>query len=149
MTPRLPSPALVVDANILVSAVLGRGGMVVKMVASARSLLTSARAEHEVRRRLSDPLLADPAHEEALDALFELVERTPEPDHAAFLPEAARALRDAPASANGSEADAHLLALAWATDSDLWTHDRDFAGTGWPAWSSRNLLTALAEPPDV
>jgi predicted nucleic acid-binding protein len=47
------------------------------------------------------------------------------------------------ASRNGSTRDAHLLALAWITDSDLWTHDRDFAGTGWPTWSSYNLMAVL------
>ncbi|AOO81905.1 hypothetical protein [Bosea vaviloviae] len=24
-----------------------------------------------------------------------------------------------------------------------WSHDRDFAGTGWPSWSSANLRAAL------
>jgi predicted nucleic acid-binding protein len=53
------------------------------------------------------------------------------------------ALRNAPASRNGSVTDAHLLALAWTLDADLWSHDRDFAGTGWPSWSTSNLLTAV------
>jgi predicted nucleic acid-binding protein len=44
--------------------------------------------------------------------------------------------------------DAHLLALAWIMDADLWTHDRDFAGTGWPAWSSHNLMTVLIDAPN-
>ena len=53
------------------------------------------------------------------------------------------ALRHAPASRNGSVTDAHLLALAWTLDADLWSHDRDFAGTGWPSWSTSNLLAAV------
>jgi hypothetical protein len=50
----------------------------------------------------------------------------------------------APASRNGSSSDAHVLALAWLAEADIWSHDRDFAGTGWPSWSSANLRAALA-----
>lgn len=56
---------------------------------------------------------------------------------------AAHMLKNAVASRNGSPADAHLLAVAWTYDADIWSHDRDFAGTGWPSWSSANLLAAL------
>jgi predicted nucleic acid-binding protein len=59
------------------------------------------------------------------------------------LEEAARMLKNAVASRNGSPADAHLLAVAWIYKADIWSHDRDFAGTGWPSWSSANLLAAL------
>ena len=57
--------------------------------------------------------------------------------------DAARCLAEAVASANGSTADNHVLALAWAADADIWSHDRDFGGTGWPSWSTRNLRRAL------
>ena len=58
-------------------------------------------------------------------------------------PRSARCLAEAVASANGSPADAHVLALAWAADADIWSHDRDLGGTGWPSWSTRNLRRAL------
>ncbi|SFU60870.1 PIN domain-containing protein [Methylobacterium sp. 174MFSha1.1] len=63
--------------------------------------------------------------------------------YAELLPEAARVLSDAVASRNGSASDAHVLACAWLLDADIWSHDRDFAGTGWPSWSNANLLRAL------
>ncbi len=47
------------------------------------------------------------------------------------------------ASNNGSSKDAHLVALAWSIDVDIWTTDRDFAGTGIASWSTPNLLRAL------
>ncbi len=56
---------------------------------------------------------------------------------------AARVLSDAVASRNGSTSDAHVLACAWLLDADIWSHDRDFAGTGRPSWSNANLLRAL------
>ena len=49
-------------------------------------------------------------------------------------------------AAIGSTADAHVPSLAWTLDADIWSHDRDFAGTGWPSWSSANLRAALADP---
>jgi len=47
---------------------------------------------------------------------------------------------------NGSTRDAHVLALAWSVEADVWTTDRDFAGTGTATWSTPNLMRALAEP---
>jgi uncharacterized protein len=40
-----------------------------------------------------------------------------------------------------------LLALAWSVDANLWTNDRDFAGTGVASWSTPNLLRALGLAP--
>ena len=54
---------------------------------------------------------------------------------------------NAVASRNGSTADAHLLACAWAFDADLWSHDRDFAGTGWASWSNANLNDSIGPYP--
>jgi predicted nucleic acid-binding protein len=61
------------------------------------------------------------------------------------VPEAVRVLTEAVASRNGSTSDAYLLACAWLLDADIWSHDRDFAGTGWPSWSNANLLRALGD----
>ena len=63
---------------------------------------------------------------------------------ALLLPDAERTLKRAVASNNGSTKDAHLVALAWAIDADVWTTDRDFAGTGIASWSTPNLLLALS-----
>jgi hypothetical protein len=37
------------------------------------------------------------------------------------------------------------LALAWSVEADVWTTDRDFAGTGIASWSTPNLMRALVE----
>jgi PIN domain-containing protein len=57
-----------------------------------------------------------------------------------LLPRCEESLRDAVPSRNGSVRDAHVLALARSVDADLWTTDRDFAGTGVAAWSTPNLM---------
>ncbi len=59
--------------------------------------------------------------------------------------EAERTLKHAVPSRNGSVNDAHMIALAWATDADIWSTDRDFAGTGVASWSTPNLLRALRD----
>ena len=41
--------------------------------------------------------------------------------------------------------DADVLALAWSVGADIWTTDRDFAGTGIATWSTPNLMRGLAE----
>jgi hypothetical protein len=55
------------------------------------------------------------------------------------------ALRDAVPSRNGSIKDAHVPALAWSVEADIWTTDCDFAGTGVATWSTPNLMRGLAE----
>ena len=55
------------------------------------------------------------------------------------------ALTEAVQSRNGSARDAHMLALAWSLDADIWTTDRDFAGTGVATWSTPNLIRGFAE----
>jgi len=54
-------------------------------------------------------------------------------------------LGNAVASGNGSVRDAHVLALAWSIDGDIWTTDRDFAGTRVATWSTLNLMRGLAD----
>ncbi len=73
------------------------------------------------------------------------IEVPPATHYDVSLASAADVLLNAPASRNGSVKDAHVLALAWTYESDIWTHDRDFAGTGWPSWSSANLVAALSD----
>jgi predicted nucleic acid-binding protein len=142
--PRRPSAILVVDANVLLSVVLGRRSeRVFGFVAESRVVVTSARAAEEVRGVLGGrPNLPSGAlaRAEALLAGIGVIE---EPVYAGLLDGAARVLAQAVASRNGSTTDAHLLACAWTFDADLWSHDRDFAGTGWPSWSNANLSEAL------
>ena len=141
---RPPSPTLAVDANILLGVVLGRRSTTfVQRVLPRRKVLTSSRAADEIGGvLLSRSLRSGPAAEltEQLLATLLVVDPSLYEDR---ITQAEAALRHAVPSRDGTVRDAHLLACAWQFDADLWTHDRDFAGTGWPSWSSANLLHAL------
>ncbi|WP_298961631.1 PIN domain-containing protein [uncultured Methylobacterium sp.] len=145
--PRAPSPVLVIDTNIILSVVLGqRSRTVFEHVLSSRNVAASARSAEEVLHVLRDlkglrENVIDEA--EALLAGLVVVEAS---RYDGSLDEAAVILRHAVASRNGSTADAHVLACAWLLDADIWSHDRDFAGTGWPSWSNANLRRSLDAP---
>jgi predicted nucleic acid-binding protein len=141
---RPPSRILIVDANIVLSSALGlRTGDALEFVGRRRLLAISEQAVVEIETVASR--LVEQGHPSALLApkLVEVLVVVAESDYASLLPEAAKTLMLAPASRNGSAADAHVLALAWLAEADIWSHDRDFAGTGWPSWSSANLRAAL------
>ena len=129
-------------ANILVRAGLGSGvaASTLKGVSEVRMLVISERIHAETVGRIAggDIFLSATAQ-----SLVSGIAVYPREAYADVLDAAAAVLRDAPQAGNGSTADAHVLALAWRLSADIWTHDRDFAGTGWPSWSSRNLERAL------
>jgi predicted nucleic acid-binding protein len=138
-----PSSTLVVDAAILVAAARGRSSGAV-LAAAGAVLVTTDRVVQESRRRI-ELGLKRPDLLAVIDAL--VAEMTVVPV-AALAPALARseiALRDAAPSRNGSVKDAHVLALAWSVEADVWTTDRDFAGTGTATWSTPNLMRALGE----
>jgi predicted nucleic acid-binding protein len=145
MTSRSPSPILVVDANIVVSAVMGtRSGQAIAKVAAQHELTTSETTVDEIQAVIRRLLSQRPEAVELAKAYLAQIAIRPIEGAETLIKEAALVLRDAVASRSGSTSDAHLLALAWALDADLWSHDRDFAGTGWPSWSSANLLAQIA-----
>lgn len=138
-----PSSTLVLDAAILVAATRGRSTGALLEAARSAALVTTDRAVIEARRRV-ELGMKRPELRPILDAL--VAEMTVVP-LAALQENLARgeiALRDAVASRNGSTRDAHMLALAWSVEGDIWTTDRDFAGVGVAAWSTPNLMRGLA-----
>lgn len=139
---RSPAPVLVVDAAILVASLAGRGIGAVIAVARTRSLVTTERAITETRRRV-ELGMRRPELLPTLALVAESMDVAPTAGTADQIEEAERALKHAVSSRNGSTNDAHLIALAWATDADIWSSDRDFAGTGVASWSTANLLHAL------
>lgn len=141
---RAPASTLVVDAAILIAAARGRSSGAVLAAARAAALVTTDRVLAEARRRI-DFGLKEPHLHAIVDALVAEMTVVPVAALTALLPQAEIALRDAPASRNGSINDAHVLALAWSLDAEVWTTDRDFAGTGVANWSTPNLIRALAE----
>jgi predicted nucleic acid-binding protein len=132
---------LVVDAAILITALIGRSAGALFDVGRTVRLATTDRAMVETSRRVSlglrRPDLLPPLS--ALVADFDIVPA----EDLELVEDAAANLREAVASRNGSADDAHILALAWALDADIWSHDRDFAGTGVASWSTINLVRAL------
>ena len=107
-------------------------------------LVTTDRVIHEARRRI-ELGLKRPELVEVLDDLVTQITIVPAASLEPLLGRCETVLRDAVASRNGSIRDAHVLALAWSADADIWTTDRDFAGTGVASWSTPNLMRALAE----
>ncbi len=141
---RQPSATLVLDAAILVAAVRGRTAGAILDASKLAALVTTERVVAEARRRIELGLKrADllPVLAELLDEVTVVRMDALEP----LVDDAVTTLRLAAASRNGSTRDAHVLALAWDTGADIWTTDRDFAGTGVATWSTPNLMRALVE----
>ncbi len=141
---RPPPDALVVDAAILVSAALGRSGPVLFDVARKATLVTTDRAAREAARRI-ELGLQRPDLLPILNAILAAISVVAAARLAPAIGSAEDTLRDAVHSRNGSVADAHVLALAWQANADIWSHDRDFAGAGVASWSTINLIAALAD----
>ncbi|MFM2045095.1 MAG: hypothetical protein RLY86_3671 [Pseudomonadota bacterium] len=97
----------------------------------------------EARKVYGSLRRSDITQDARMVALLRSVSVTPMDEYAHLLDPAAVSLRLAVPSRNGSTGDAHVLALAWLLAADIWSGDRDFAGTGWPSWSSLNLIRAL------
>lgn len=141
---RQPSATLVLDAAILVAAVRGRTSGAILDVSQLAALVTTERVVTETCRRIELGL----KRKDLLPVLAQLLEEVtvvPMDSLEPLIGDAETVLRLAVASGNGSTRDAHVLALAWDTGADIWTTDRDFAGTGVATWSTPNLMRALAE----
>jgi predicted nucleic acid-binding protein len=141
---RTPAPTLVVDAAVLIAAAFGRSASLIRDAQRHSALITTDRVIEEARRRITLGAKR-PDLVEVVDQLAEQITIV-SVEALAFLIEASElTLRDAVASRNGSTRDAHVLALAWTVDADIWTTDRDFAGTGVATWSTPNLMRGLAQ----
>ena len=132
------------DAAILVAAVRGRTSGAILEAAQLAALVTTERVVAEARRRIELGL----KRTDLLPVLAQLLEDVtvvPTDSLEPLVGDAATSLRLGAASGNGSTRDAHVLALAWDAGADIWTTDRDFAGTGVATWSTPNLMRALAD----
>lgn len=139
-----PPSVLVLDSAILVSAALGRSSAAILAVSLVARLVTTDRVVDEVRRRIALGLKR-PELLEVMDGLVAEMTVVPVAALEYLISDSEIFLRDAVASRNGSTKDAHVLALAWGIDGDIWSTDRDFAGTGVATWSTTNLVRALPE----
>jgi predicted nucleic acid-binding protein len=137
-----PASTVVVDAAILVAAARGRSSGAVLEAGHRATLVTTDRVVQEVRRRI-ELGLKRPELLAIIDALVAEMTVVPVAALVDLIGRSAVALEEAVASRNGSTRDAHVLALAWCLDADIWTTDRDFAGTGVATWSTPNLMRAF------
>ena len=140
---RAPTSTLVVDAAVLVAATRGRSSGALLEAGRSASLVTTDRVVHEARRRI-ELGLRRPELLAIIDGLLAEMTVIPVAALTPVLAESEIALKDAVASRNGSIRDAHVLALARSVEADIWTTDRDFAGTGVASWSTPNLMRGLA-----
>lgn len=140
---KLPRAILVVDASVLIAMARGRATRAVERVSEHCQLVISDTAIREARRRI-ELGMKRPELLDIIDALVQDIFVIPAEALEQNLELAQTVLRDAVASRNGSTNDAHILACAWAVDGDIWSFDRDFAGTGVASWTTANLMHALA-----
>jgi len=141
---RAPATTLVLDAAILVAAARGRSSGALLAAARTAALLMTDRVVQEARRRIEFGL-ERPDLLPIIDALVAEMTVVPVAALMPVLSDCETVLREAVPSRNGSVRDAHVLALAWSADADIWTTDRDFAGTGVASWSTPNLMRGLAQ----
>jgi len=128
---------------VLVAAARGRSSGALLQAARAARLVTTDRVVQEARRRI-ELGLNRPDLLPIVDALVAEMTVLPLAALTPLIEPSETALRYAVASGNGSTRDAHVLALAWSVAADVWTSDRDFAGTGVATWSTPNLMLGMA-----
>lgn len=132
---------LIVDANVMVSALLGTSfGLLVNLFEGGVMLMSPVHQIAETwtvvaRESRQTPEWTDTQMQRLLTvirpigpALFDQYERS------ARLRLHMRGQPDWP-----------IIAAAMATDADVWSHDRDFIGSGAPVWSTRVLRRQLED----
>jgi predicted nucleic acid-binding protein len=139
--------SLVLDANILVRAILGRRVIsLLENYAGQVYFLTPEVAYEEVSGHLPKILARcgvppDAIHQlleqEMLERLPKLVVPVPHEVYADLEPEARRRL------AGRDEADWLFLALALKLDCPIWTEDPDFFGSGVATWTTDRIQIYL------
>ncbi len=130
---------LVVDANILIRAVLGRQvwELIENYAGQGVRFFAPADAFQDAERYLPELLMkrGRPADEAAkfLDYLHQSVEVIPYEAYYPFEEAARERLR------GRDEDDWPVLAAALALGCDVWSEDADFFGTGIPVWTTRRV----------
>lgn len=127
---------MIVDANVMVSALLGRS---LPLLAEARdrgiSLYAPVRQFIEARAVI-DRIAGDGNGVGAVQRLLHLVDPIPDEVFASNEDGARQRLH------SGGQSDWPVLASAMATGMDVWSNDTDFFGTGVAIWSTPNIKYA-------
>lgn len=129
---------IILDANILVRAVLGeRVSSLLTTYSDRVEFFTASVCYDEVRKHLpkimqkrkksATPFL------EALELLPKIVEPIEESIYSAYEAEAKRRIEERDID------DWPLIALSLSLNCPVWTEDKDFFGTGVSTWRTRNV----------
>ena len=130
---------LVVDANPILSALLGGQARRVFFESAIREFAVPERVIGEVQRYLPRLALKLGAKQAFLEYSLELL-----PLRAYPARRYARAVSEARARIEGRDpTDVDVLALALHLDVPLWSNDRDFEDTGVSRFTTAELLTVL------
>jgi predicted nucleic acid-binding protein len=126
---------LIVDANVLTSAVLGRSiDLLFDLVSRGIGLLTPVRMMIEAEKVIASKNKLAPAEAfRRLALLNEMVEVIGGLHYEAHEGRARERL-----SAAG-QSDWPVLAASLALDASIWSNDRHFFGVGVPVWSTYNV----------
>jgi predicted nucleic acid-binding protein len=135
---------LIVDANILMRAVLGKGARALLAKYGARGELVAPDvAFGEARRHLPQVIERRRLRPEAFmayfDGLTDVVQTVEFEVYSAFEAIARQRL------ARRDEADWPILAAALALGCPIWTEDTDFFGCGMATWTSDRVELYLAQ----
>ena len=141
----MPGKALVVDANILVRAVLGkRVRGVIEAYAGQVSFFVPEAAHFEAEEHLTALVIkrgGDPGKALAfLRSLARVVELIGSEVYGEFEAEARQRL------GQRDPEDWPILASALAIGCPIWTEDTDFFGCGVPTWTSSRVEMFLRDP---
>ena len=131
--------AVVADANVLLSAVVGKAALRVLTEHGVEvhvSEFNAAEVDEYLPRLASKYGLPQDVVE--LQWRMLPIVRHQESDYSARLSAARKCLQER------DPEDAHALALAWTLDLPLWSNDRDFEGQEVRRYSTASLLRTLA-----
>ena len=137
-------PRLVVDANVMVSAILGRSfPYLIETFRRNVSLLAPVQQLSETRAVLLHKLGDQEVVGDRMADLLALIEPVTIERFAAA---EAAAKERLPAAA---DRDWPVLGAAMTLDANIWSNDRDFFGCGVAVWSTRNVHAFGLRPGDT
>ena len=132
-------PRLVLDANIMVSALLGKSfPFLLDLFDMGVLLLAPVQQLAETRKKLGErPGLAQSWIDGQMDRLIALVM----PLHPALLDKHEAKARSR--LGKRGQPDWPVLAASYEANAAVWSHGKDFFGSGAPVWSTRVLRKQL------
>ena len=123
---------LVVDANVMVSALIGRSLPLLADQAARGTILAAPLPQlAETRKVLRRYGTVDV--DERMETLLDIVQPLEPVVFGMFEAQARERLEP------HGQPDWPVLAAAMALGADIWSHDKDFLGVGVPVWSNRNV----------